>query len=153
MFTPWLQNGAVLLDDGGRVILCDACPCGAGVTVPCCPNPIPKTLYLTFHDCTGTNACLNGVTVPLVYSGTNWLVSPYDVPGCGAPTHHPTFSGIVLEPCDISGQWQIAFTGWTDVGITGAFHPTNTTTNCDPIQIDGNWSDGAGNAAAWTITE
>ena len=92
------------------------------------------------------------VTAPLTYNGTNWLWSRSTslVAGPYASSHVLVDrAGTVRQ----HGQWQIAFTGWTDVGITGAFHPTNTTTNCDPIQIDGNWSDGAGNDAAWTITE
>jgi len=140
----WLQDGKVLLDSG-KVVLCDHCPCEMGITVPCCPNPIPRTLHITFHAdwppyCVG----LNGQTFTLTWSATDqrweWTGTYPD--------------SIVLTPCDaLSGNlWPIL----VDVGgIQTVEVPnyTGTMVNCDPIQIEGGGGCLAGLGGTWTITE
>jgi hypothetical protein len=39
------------------------------VVVPCCPNPMPEILTLTYSGGSGASACLNGVSVKLAYVG------------------------------------------------------------------------------------
>ena len=45
--TFWTYSGDIAVDDQGRPILCDECPCPGNACFGCVP-PIPDVLYVTF---------------------------------------------------------------------------------------------------------
>jgi hypothetical protein len=96
---------------------------GPEVIVPCCPNPIPATLSVTFFGATNNCACLDGTSTTITWNpvssswegsvgvcgGTNQLFMRCVGPG-------PTFLFSVLAGSGFGGG-----TGW------------QTTANCDPF--------------------
>lgn len=66
-------------------VACQAACGGGTVIVSCCPDPIPRVLYLHFSDGSGGMECLDGSSHQIVYddvSGT-WIGSGAALTGCG----------------------------------------------------------------------
>ena len=98
---------------------------GDTVTVSCCENPLPTTLYATFS---GEYADDLG-TIPLTWNGVVWISDEYEL-ACG-----PSVSFYLY--CT-SGNWQFwTFTYSGGGGGSGGAGPDLEVTSCDPLYLTG----------------
>lgn len=72
---------------------------GGGIRLPCCADPYPETLTLTFHDGTIGCTCLNGFTVTMTWSVDSWFGTAAAPVGCAIGG---TMS-FRVQPCINSG--------------------------------------------------
>lgn len=100
----------------------DCCGDGGTVTVTCCTNPLPKTLYLTLTAVSGCS-CLDGVSIPLVWDGSSFWV------GSGWPTSCNTIESVSLS-CVLS-NWQLTI---KCNGLSPTSHNPDATA-CDPLLL------------------
>ena len=115
----------------GRTENTPDCPCcKPTVTTLCCENPIARTLWITFVDCTGDMACLNGVSIAIPYNRYQdgehyWRVDDVAVNGCG-----DGFETIELFCSDNTQGWGLNIAGCFFVMLMDAGDVT-----CDPFEI------------------
>lgn len=70
VYSVWLKGGGIVLDDDGKVIVCDECPCDDDS--PCCGGSevLGDELWATFES---DHPCLDGKSVKLTRtSGNSW---------------------------------------------------------------------------------
>ncbi len=105
---------------------------GGSVSVPCCPNTVPTTLYLTINS---PCSCLNG-TYPLTWSGSYWY---YNADATNCPN---TATSNVTLRLSCSGA---DCTGWSLEYSCGGSHPVTASPQpgctCDPMHVVFQWVD------------
>lgn len=108
------------------------CPCDyisgsggnapTGVVVPCCDDPLPRTLYLTITNKTGTCSCLPD-TITLTWDDD---YQQWKYPGTYADCTDPDFTLVCSRFPSV--HWELASTYLA----TGATTPNSV--NCDPFE-------------------
>jgi hypothetical protein len=97
-------------------------------TVACCPNALPATLYATFSGAVPqpgqptSCVCLNGLTVTLLWNGTNWKGA--------ARTSCPGFPVITVTfSCFGGHQYSL------NANCGGSANQNQGIYNCNPISV------------------
>lgn len=89
----WTNDGKLILDSSGRLVLCDDCPCtGTGTAYPTTPvvcgtttKNVPTSLRGEIYDATGEFACLNGQALLYVHLLGTWRGATITPPGFSDP--------------------------------------------------------------------
>ncbi len=112
---------------------------GDTVTVGCCENPLPTTLYITFGgDYSGIG------TIALTWQGSEWQNLDGADPGCGDPLQFSLYC--------LFGTWYIEITPASGTTSGRAL----SVTSCDPLLLTGNGANsdsGCNPVVPVTITE
>jgi hypothetical protein len=74
----WFNDGAIVVDGDGKVILCEDCPCG--IACNACSPPLPGTLYVTLAGLAGDFAQWNGKHKLTHFGACQWVYPHYDPP-------------------------------------------------------------------------
>jgi hypothetical protein len=101
--------------------------CQQGVTLPCCPNPLPLTVHATIHNVSGC-PCIDGEVVALTYSSVTNSWSGYKSV-CGGP--HLITLGY---SCGIHDCSTAALTGSFD-GYNFPSPPLDPGCSCSPLNM------------------
>lgn len=105
---------------------------GGLVTVPCCPNPVPTTLYFSL-----TSSCplIDGHTIELTYTGDDCWAGQLPLEDCSCE-----FMFVTL--CCVDGVWRVGGgpgdgPGFGPSCVTGAVSSDGVTTlnSCSPLDI------------------
>lgn len=94
-------------------------PAPGNVTVECCENPVPSTLYATFSNGTNDCTCMDGITVTLEWDGTGWTGS---AAGCSLT--------IGVNLACVTNNFTLAITG-----CAGPSTVIGTLVSCDPLLV------------------
>lgn len=93
----------------------DSSGSGGTITIPCCPNPLPTTIYVDF----GGGLAGVGTNIPCYWTGVNWTSSARTA--CGA-----TAAVVVL--CTGLSAFSVSFGASYSMGSA-------TTNSCSPLSV------------------
>lgn len=136
---------------------CNCCGSSPEVTVPCCENPVPETLYVTFSNGVGNYACLDGATREIIYNHTatgfppfnRWQDSGPDFADCcGA---EQDLGGLNFF-CDEFGSTTGTPGFILEINGCASFQDNTDSLTCDPFYATGTAVSG-GNTVDWVVTE
>lgn len=112
MSSAWIKDGKVVVNEDGKPIVCDECPCGPPAPIACNDHDVPAILYVTFSGTLSFGPTYSG-TVRLRYRtgplGDRWYSDPFTGPCSG--------NVRISMACMGDGTFQLSFCdGLTDVG-------------------------------------
>ena len=151
--TAWTLDGKIVVDDSGRPIVCDHCPCPGAVAIPCTncdPDKTPATVKIQFGgvaDYTPPQPVIANRTCAEAHPtacADFWNNTTFELPQDEDGCHYHLY---VLMPCGSPLQMVIVFTIFGDyyeIEVAGTagnhvfFDKDKTSGDCE-FEVTGNY--------------